>query len=167
MVYLIGSYGLPFVKVGYTASKSSSNRLKSIQTSSPMKVFTICEVDGGRNDERVIHRKLSDHVAPAGNEWFWLTDDSASVLSSFFDIDVLEEAAKTREFNNTKDPMDGWTISFDGGEISEEYAIAALSDWLMAQLKVKLELEGLEVGSVGAARWIEEQNKKNRESTNG
>ena len=72
-IYFIqhGHYGP--VKVGKTKN-SPEKRLVQLQTAAPHKLRLLCHFKGEEDLEAILHRRLSDTICPATNEWYYFTE---------------------------------------------------------------------------------------------
>lgn len=87
-VYLIGSAGSPLVKIGWTGNPEQ--RLRNLQTGSPVPLQLLAVFEGGAIVEAELHRRFADKRRHG--EWFDLGPDPVGVVSPFVRVPQVEEA---------------------------------------------------------------------------
>ena len=80
-IYFIGSEGKDFnyVKIGY--SKKPDNRLKQLQTGSPVKLKVLLKFEGNLNLEAKLHRKFKN--SRLEGEWFRISSSLKHYLKHY------------------------------------------------------------------------------------
>jgi hypothetical protein len=96
-VYFIESMGR--IKIGHTTDIAA--RVKSLTTGSAHPLHVLCTVDGGRDVEKALHRKLAHHRIK--HEWF---DDCADVRRAIADYQRYG-IGSVRGFYNEADKLKG------------------------------------------------------------
>lgn len=79
-VYFIKS--LDYVKIGF--SKNVKDRIRSLQTASPVKLELIGYLEADKRFENTLHKKFKKFRSKQGNrhEWFHLNDEINSYIKS-------------------------------------------------------------------------------------
>jgi hypothetical protein len=77
-LYFIEAVGLKRVKIG--VSKDPEERLKQLQTGSPISLSMVAKCPGDVNIERSLHKKLSEYRVDG--EWFHLSDKLQNIINS-------------------------------------------------------------------------------------
>jgi hypothetical protein len=87
MIYIYWAKGTDFYKVGYTSRTEAEIRRKEWETGCPYSLAFIGSVDGTRNDESKLHKKLKRQgewiEKAAGKEWFRLTQDDVEKILGY------------------------------------------------------------------------------------
>jgi hypothetical protein len=71
MIYFIEAVGGDRVKIGFTVHNSVQQRIRTLQTGSSHPLRLIHSVNGGRREEKFLHRKYKSHRVVG--EWFHLS----------------------------------------------------------------------------------------------
>ncbi|MCY0921148.1 GIY-YIG nuclease family protein [Streptomyces sp. H27-G5] len=90
-VYLIGSAGSPLVKIGWTGNPEQ--RLRNLQTGSPVPLQLLAVFEGGAIVEAELHRRFADKRRHG--EWFDLGPDPVRVVSPFVKPVQVDEGEGT------------------------------------------------------------------------
>lgn len=73
-VYFMGAEGLQMVKIGCTQEGRLEQRIKSLQTGSPVKLFPILLIPGAGEDfEKSLHARFAKYRSHL--EWFFLSEE--------------------------------------------------------------------------------------------
>jgi excisionase family DNA binding protein len=68
LIYFIQAEEIGHIKIGFTGDEDSAERLRALQTGSPVRLQLLGEIPGDELDERTIHQKFA--AARVNGEWF-------------------------------------------------------------------------------------------------
>jgi predicted GIY-YIG superfamily endonuclease len=81
VLYFVQEQGSDLVKVGY--AKDPAARIAQLQTGSPRKLTILDIVEGDRQAEAILHRRLRTMHKGVRGEWFILDEETRALLSSY------------------------------------------------------------------------------------
>lgn len=109
MIYIIRMNGSDYYKIGYTGHKDATKRMAQLQTSCPLKLILVAEMEGNEIKESELHRKFYEYRTDGGEEWFKIPEEKIK--------EILNEQPKHENSSYTGGPT-----AFDVRPIRRGYA---------------------------------------------
>lgn len=91
-----------YIKIG-TTKIGAEKRLKQLNTGSPLRLYLLGYITGGKEKEKELHKKFQQYKVRNNGEWFSPEDDLINYLNK------INEKANVRIIKN--DLMDNFVMS--------------------------------------------------------
>jgi hypothetical protein len=103
VLYFLEEQGTGRVKIGF--AKDPAERVRRLQTANPRPLILIGVVRGGKEDERVLHQRLTSKGKHVSGEWF-VYDEEVRALLSAYDRSLYQAIQQEKALRSAQSLLD-------------------------------------------------------------